>query len=113
MDQHQQMKSRTSTKIKSSSPAPPTIALLPEGFVGEAAAAKLLGLDPATLRSYRYRWTHGTPGEHGPLFFEGTPGSGTAKRVAYRVEDLRAWQAARGKVDWKPATPAARTMKKK
>jgi hypothetical protein len=90
----------------------PTVPLMPAGFVTELEAARLLGLSAGQLRNYRYRWNHGTPGEHGPLFFEGTAAGG-ATRIAYRREDLTTWQAARGKVDWKPATPTTRTMKRK
>jgi hypothetical protein len=90
---------RSATSV--AAPAPPSVDLMPAGFLNELDAAKFLGVTPAQLRNYRYRWNHEHPGEHGPLFFEGTSGTG-AKRIAYRREDLVAWQRKRSKVEWIP-----------
>ena len=92
---------RTKRSATSGVAAPPSVDLMPTGFLNELDAAKFLGVTPAQLRNYRYRWNHEHPGEHGPLFFEGSSGTG-AKRIAYRREDLVAWQRKRSKVEWIP-----------
>jgi len=83
-------------------PTPPNVNLMPAGFVGEIQAAKLLGTTPGQLRNYRYRWNHRLPGERGPLFFEGDTGTGGAKRIAYRIRDLKAWRIRKSKPTWVP-----------
>lgn len=75
----------TGAKRSAASPIEPADFLTESEVVEMARQAGLL-ITSGTLRNYRYRWSNGLPGEHGPRWFSGFGG-----RIRYQRSDVEAW----------------------
>ena len=82
---------------------------IPADFLTDAEVVELarragVSVTPGQLRNYRYRWSNGLPGEHGPMWFEGFAG-----RIRYQKSDVEAWL--KQVQEWTPKGGAATNKK--
>jgi hypothetical protein len=85
---------------RSAAVAPPEPAVIPEDFLTDTEVVELarragVSVTAGTLRNYRYRWSNGLPGEHGPMWYEGS-----SRRIRYQKSDVLAWLDRVG--EWTP-----------
>jgi hypothetical protein len=87
MAQRSKKSGATATRTKRSASAVAVPAdFLTESEVVDMARRAGVSVTSGTLRNYRYRWSNGLSGEHGPQWFTGFGG-----RIRYQKSHVAAW----------------------